>query len=283
MIDLVINTIQAPKMTKPRALCLWLILLGLPGSALLAQAEVKRSVSVSLEDKVERLEKQLATANRMRGEFQFQITNLQNEIRELRGINEEQSYQIEQLTNRQRDLFRDLDAIKLGETQVNTGGMTDTNQTVTDQTTTTQPPLVTDTTDTVLPDTTDVSEEEIRQAYDSIFPLVRNKQFDEAVARYQQFINDYPTSDYVSNARYWLAQIYSVQGNTIDAEREYSIVAEQYPQSSKAADAYLKLGQLFEGKGNYAQATSMYQKILSDYADSTAARFAKERLDNLNR
>lgn len=271
-------------MTKPRAICLWLILLGLPGSGLLAQAEVKRSVAVSLEDKVDKLEKQLATANRMRGEFQFQITNLQNEIRDLRGINEEQSYQIEQLTKRQRDLFRELDAIKLGETTINTNNDVTTNQRVADQTREPQPPLTTDTGGVTQPlPQENASDEDIRKAYDSIFPLVRNKQFDEAIARYQQFINNYPTSDYVPNARYWLAQIYSVQGNSTEAEREYRIVAEEYPQSSKAADAFLKLGQLYEGIRDYEQAKAMYERILSDYAGTNTARFAQQRLDNLNR
>ncbi|MBT8449929.1 MAG: tol-pal system protein YbgF [Gammaproteobacteria bacterium] len=275
-------SIIAPKMIKPWALCLWLISLGLPSTVLLAQAEVKRSVSVSMEDKLDRLEKQLATANRMRAEFQFQITNLQNEIRNMSGIIEEQSYQIEQLTKRQRDLFRDIDAIKLGDVGTNKSPATNQNSTIPRNTV--QTPVTPDTGISATPTTpTNVSEEDIRNEYDSIFPLVRNKQFDEAVARYESFIASYPNSSYISNARYWLAQIYSVQGKEVEAEREYQIVAQQFPQSSKAADAYLKLGQLYESQRDSDRAFEMYQKILNDYASTNAARFAQQRLDNLNR
>lgn len=258
---------------KPWALCLWLAVL-LPAN-LFAAAEVRRSMSV--EDKVAQLEKQLQTANRMRAEFQFQITNLQNEVRELRGIIEEQSYQLEQITNRQRDIYRNLDQVTTAGTNPSpqpSGPVANEpdNNPIPDSNLATSPP---DTTGGV------VSEADIRASYDAIFPLVRAKRFDEAILKYQQFIADYPDSAYVSNSRYWLAQIYVVQGRTDEAEREYLLVSQQYPDSSKAAEAWLKLGQLYEDRGQTDKAIQSYQHILDSYSSSNVARLAQSRLEAL--
>jgi len=263
------NTKSTMISNKPWAISLWLVLfLGVTNS-LFAAAEVTRSVSS--EDRLEVLEKQLETANRMRAEFQFQITNMQNEIRELRGIIEEQTYQIEQITSRQREIYKQMDQARLPATDSTTTPTNPASQPnsndVASQTTNTQP--------------SNLSEEEIRAVYDGIFPLVRSKRFDEAIVSYQEFIANYPDSNYVANSRYWLAQIFSVQNRVDEAEREYLLVAQQYPDSSKAAEAWLKLGQLYENQNENNKAIQAYQQLLDSYADSNAAKFATSRLQAL--
>jgi tol-pal system protein YbgF len=260
---------------KPLGLSVWLVLFMLP-APVQAAAEVRRSMS--LEDKVAQLEKQLQTANRMRAETQFEITNLQNEIRNLRGIIEEQSYQIEQITNRQRDIYRNLDQVAANASQTPANpeqSLTTTAPSTpasggTSDVVPTQPEVVSDSANT---------ESDIRAKYDAIFPLVRAKQFDDAIVRYQQFIAEYGDSPLVSNARYWLAQIYAVQGRTDEAEREYLLVAQQYPDSDKASDSWLKLGRLYEDRGQTERAIQAYEQLMSQYGSSNAARFAQSRLD----
>lgn len=262
---------------KPQKLLLWLGALWLSfglASNLMAAAEVRRSMSV--EDKVAQLEKQLQTANRMRAEFQFQITNLQNEIRELRGIIEEQSYQLEQITNRQRDIYRNLDQVASNATTAVQPQVDNTTIQVSDAD---AGGTITPVDAPVEPPVQAAPTEDIRARYDAIFPLVRAKRFDEAIVEYQKFISDYPDSEFVSNSRYWLAQIYVVQGRTDEAEREYLLVAQQYPDSAKAAESLLKLGQLYEDRGQNDKAVQSYQQLLENYSSSNAARFAQSRLD----
>ena len=256
---------------KPQALVLWLALLCLPSTAF-SEAEVRRSTSV--DDRVDQLEKQLQTANRMRAETQFQITNLQKEIRDLRGIIEEQAYQIEQITSRQRAIYQELDSLRAGQSGNNTSAVNN-DTSVTDSSGS----------DTTTPDTTTqstaVSESDIRAEYDAIFALVRATQYDEAIVEFQKFIAAYPDSELISNVRYWLGQIYNVKGRTDEAEREYIIVSQQYPDSAKAPDSLLKLGELYEKRGQTAQAVQNYQQLLTNYPDSNPARFAQDRLHEL--
>jgi len=253
-------------------------------SSILSAAEVTRSLSV--EDKVRILEQQLAAANRMRAETQFEITNLKNEVRELRGIVEEQGYQLQQIVNRQRELYRDIDS-RLAE-QSNKETVTaqqhpvitanpgnDQNATNTIDSNPTTAPLTTTTKPQV------VDNNQIRTEYDEIFPLVRSKRYDDAIAGYQQFIANYPDSIYVANSKYWLAQIYSVQRRTDEAEREYLSVAQQYPDSSKASDAWLKLGQLYESQNQSEKALNAYNQVVTQYSSSTAAQIAINRLQAL--
>lgn len=259
--------------SKPQALVLWFVLLLSP-SILNAAAEVRRASSV--EDKVEQLEKQLQTANRMRAEFQFQITNLQKEVRDLRGLVEEQAYLIQQITGRQRDIFRDLDGLRnqspaaagstppvTPSTPVETGGSATTTPTET--------PVASST----------VTDADIRAQYDAIFPMVRAKRFDEAIVEYQKFIAAYPDSQFISSARYWLGQIYNVQGRTDEAEREYLLVIQEI-DAPKTPDALLKLGELFEKRGQTDQAIQYYEQLVQQFADSNSARFAQARLDTLS-
>ena len=258
--------------SKPQALVLWFVLLFTP-SIVSAAAEVRRASSV--EDKVEQLEKQLQTANRMRAEFQFQITNLQKEVRDLRGIVEEQAYLIEQITGRQRDIFRDLDGMR------NQTPAAETPPPVSPTTPATSGGSITSTPTETPAASSAVSDADIRAQYDAIFPLVRAKRFDEAIIEYQKFISAYPNSSFVSSARYWLGQIYNVQSRTDEAEREYLLVIQEV-DAPKASDALLKLGELYEKRGQTDQALQYYQQLVQLYPDSNPARFAQARLDTLS-
>ncbi|MFT5450737.1 MAG: tol-pal system protein YbgF [Enterobacterales bacterium] len=262
------------------------------GNSYLA-AEVTRSLS--LEDRVRILEQQLTSANRMRAESQFEITSLKNEVRDLLGVVEEQGYQLQQIITRQRELYRDIDN-RLNEAE----SANDTDQTSASQVTqsqssqpqssqpqSSQPQSNTTNTDSTVSahSTTpvvDASDDvQIRKIYDGIFPLVKSKRYDDAIAGYKQFIADYPNSNYVANSRYWLAQIYVVQGNTDDAEREYLIVAQEHSTSSKAVEAWLKLGKLYERLGQSEKAVNAYNQVVTQYGDSTAAQMAVDRLQAL--
>jgi len=258
-------------------------------SSAISAAEVTRSLS--LEDRVRILEQQLSSANRMRAESQFEITNLQNEIRELRGLVEEQGYQLQQIITRQREFYRDIDQ-RMG--QMNNSNTSEsvtvpavtipdnqnlpaTELPINDNTTVTEP-----SSGPVVPiETVVVDDSQIRAEYDQIFPLVRGKRYDDAIAGYQQFIAKYPDSIFVANSRYWLAQIYSVQGRIDEAEREYLNVAQQYATSPKAPDAWLKLGKLYETQGESDKALNAYNQVVTEYSSSTAAQMAVNRLQML--
>ena len=248
-------------------------------SSNLFAAEVARSLS--LEDKVRILEQQLSSANRMRAESQFEMTNLKNEIRELRGLVEEQGYQLQQIVTRQRELYRDIDR---QNAQLKSSDQAAVKQNTTPVDSSTSSNSEYNTSDVSTVDASadaSVNENEERSSYDKIFPLVRKKQYNDAIDGYQQFITKYPSSVYVANSRYWLAQIYFVQGRYDEAEQEYLTVAQSHSASTKAPDAWLKLGQLYERQGQVDQAMNAFNQVVTLYTNSTAAQMAITRLQAL--
>jgi len=258
----------------------------------LSAAEVTRSLS--LENRVRLLEQQLSAANRLRAESQFEITNLKNEIRDLRGTVEEQGYQLQQIVSRQRELYKDIDQrlnLANSETKSEANSSTPVTPNLSTSSAYNTENPESQTTDfsnatgfsnaSTLANPTTLSDDEIRGVYDKIFPLVRSKRYDDAIAGYQQFISNFPESIYVANSRYWLAQIYSVLGRTDEAEKEYLEVANNYSSSAKASDSWLKLGKLYEQKNNNERAIEAYNKVITQYSNSTAAKIAVSRLQDL--
>jgi tol-pal system protein YbgF len=123
--------------------------------------------------------------------------------------------------------------------------------------------------------------EEEQAAYDAIFPLVRNKQYAEAVRSYQDFLQAYPTGKNAANARYWLGQIFNVQNQHEEADTQFKLVVTQYPDSSKAHEALLKLGEIAKKRGQNDAAKGFFQKVMQQYPDSPSARVAQQKLNDL--
>ena len=83
-------------------------LLAIPVGALYAQAPVgTASQPATTEQRIERLERMMQSQGML--EILQQVHQLQQDISKLRGDIETQNYQLEQLTQRQRDLYADMD------------------------------------------------------------------------------------------------------------------------------------------------------------------------------
>ena len=83
-------------------------LLALPAGAAYAQAPVgTASQPATMDQRVERLERMMQSQGLL--EILQQVQQLQEDISKLRGDIETQNYQLEQLTQRQRDLYADMD------------------------------------------------------------------------------------------------------------------------------------------------------------------------------
>ena len=78
------------------------------GGALAAPASVVE-VGNSLEKRVANLERMLQGRNRVQIEMQQHLDALQQELNELRGVSETHSYKLNQMLERQRELYKEID------------------------------------------------------------------------------------------------------------------------------------------------------------------------------
>lgn len=246
-------------------------------AAAMAQAPVS-----SLSDSAGSLEQRLATIERMMEarqgaqlQLMDQLSTLQQDVAELRGITEEHEYRLEQLLQRQRELYQEIDRrfSQLKEQggssfggSVSAGGV----QTI-----------PTDSSGSADGGNSGYSSNfSENDAYDRAIALVlEDKRYDAAIPAFEQFIQQFPNSSYLPNAHYWLGQLQFAQQAYDKSKTHFQTVVNDYPDSNKRADCLLKLGVIASEQGRSADAESFYQQVVSEYPDSTEANLAKQRLN----
>jgi len=210
------------------------------------------------------LERKLDARNKAQIVMQRQLDDLQNEVNELRGVTELHAHQLNQVLERQRELYQELDR------RVNEALKTNKVPT------TIVAPQGTDSTVTY---SSNLSENE---SYDRAVNLVlKDKRYQQAIVEFKSFNQKYPQSTYAPNAHYWLGQLLFNKGDFKEAGSEFQIVVEQYKDSSKRSDSMLKLAAVAQKAGEKAKAISLYKEVIAQYANSSSAQLAQARLDGL--
>lgn len=120
-----------------------------------------------------------------------------------------------------------------------------------------------------------------QESYQASLGLLKNGEYQEAINAFQVFLISYPSSDYASNAQYWMAEAHYVLKEFQAAIENFRKVITQYPGSRKEPDAHLKIGFSFYELQDWANAQKALEKVMSDYPSSTAARLAERRLQKM--
>lgn len=218
------------------------------------------------------LEQRLATLERIveaRSEAQLRMTTqlqqLLDEVSELRGVTETHSYQLEEILQRQRDLYQEIDR-RVSAIQAPTAAGSSA------------PPPV-DTSAATSAYSSDVSEND---AYDKAVNMVlKDRRYDAAIPEFENFIRSYPSSGYTPNAHYWLGQLLFNNNELAKAKTHFERVVNNFPQSNKVADALLKLGQVAERENNKDSALRYYRQVVQQHGTATSAKLAQDRINAL--
>jgi len=233
----------------------------------------------------------------------IQIQQLQDEVRSLRGMVEEQGYQLEALSNRQRDQYLDLDQ-RLNDQRGSAPAPMVSNDYPASQGTTTaptvspQPPVREDApevrpaldtpssvTAIATPDTQArefaASPEAEKAAYDQGFQSLKDLKYADAAEQFTVFVKQYPNSEYADNAQYWLGESYYVTRNYDIALEAFQALLANYPDSPKVPDALLKIGYTHYELKQWDQARAALEQVQQQYPDTTLARLAASRLRSM--
>lgn len=204
-------------------------------------------------------------------EEQYQMQLLQQEIMQLRGLVEELQYQLNRLKSIQDDRYLELDS-RLQQV-MRAGSERPPTQPVTTPPVTGNPvagdPI--DTTDG------DVSE---RDLYETTQILIRNRQYDMAVAQLDALIAKYPDGQYTGNAYYWLGQVYAAMSPP-DFEKARQALAQvitYFPDHNKVPDAAYALGKVYHALGDCERATELLQSVVDQYPGKSAATLSQTYL-----
>ncbi|HAO26338.1 MAG: tol-pal system protein YbgF [Methylophaga sp.] len=221
-----------------------------------------------------------------------QVDQLQREIQRLNGANEELSHKIDQMQQRQREQYLDLDqrltevqqqpAAAQEPTRDESASMTseaagaeladnELEQTARDSA------IDNGEIDTLAP----VAVESGEAAYQSALQDLRGGRYQEALTALGEFPQNYPNSTYLPNVYYWQGEAHYVLREFDKAIVAFDKVLSNYPDSNKVSDALLKRGFSEYETGDTGKAQETLNLVIQKYPDTSASRLARVRLDRI--
>lgn len=105
--------------------------------------------------------------------------------------------------------------------------------------------------------------------------------YELAINGFGSYIELYPDSSLVPNARYWLGESYYSQKNYDQAIKEFALLVKQHPDTPKVATAMLKQGYAYLEMGDKSRARTILNSVLKQFPKSQEAKWAKERLSQI--
>lgn len=256
----------------------------LAGVGLLCLMQAPALSAEELNDRVARLERLLDSQSLV--EMLAQMERLQMEIQQLRGEVELQNHQLNELKQRQRDLYLDVDR-RLSHVEREGGAGT---------------ALVSGSAEAPGGEAlvmagpgaaagnaaggesgASYSPEEERKAYQEAFDLLRELRYKQAIKAFRAFLKKYPDGRYGHIAQYWLGEANYAQRNFKQAIDDYHTLLTVYTQSPKLAEAMLKIGYSHYELGDKKAAASTLNELVQSYPDTTEAGQAKSFLKRIKK
>lgn len=214
------------------------------------------------------------------------IEELKSQLRTLRGQMETQGYQLEQLKNAQRQSAIDTDR-RLRELEGRAGGATAAPATGAPSTAapSLRPGSVSPPAAAAVPPAAPrgIPSASEQQQYDAAFALMKKGLYQQAAARFRDFVAKNPNSALADNAQYWVGEAAYVTRDFRTALDEFSKVVTIYPQSPKVPDALLKIGYTHYELAAYDRARETLSQVIARYPNTVVAKSAQLRLERISK
>lgn len=224
-----------------------------------------------------------------------QVQQLQEEVRRLRGNNENQEQRLDTLEKELQSRFIDFDQrleqlqeqlrSKLSNPETNSDELEPATPNQSDSTKSTAsmippPPISAATSSSTAKNPPPTASAAEQRAYIAAYDAYKAGGTQKAIVAMEQFMRDYPNSVYIPNAHYWLGEFFITltPPNLANAQKEFNVVMETYPRSARAAAAVYRLASIAEVEKRNSEATRLMNILLNDYAGSTEAGYAQDFL-----
>jgi len=268
-------------------------------SSTTASTTTSNTRKLSTEERLQRLERILESQGLV--DMLVKIENLQSELQILRGELESHTHQLDEIKQRQRDLYVDIDRRLLrlernapgsgaiGATGVtNTAGSGSGSKSSGAGATTHSGAAVTagaaaasakTSKTTASAGKTDFAAEQ--KAYQKAFDLLRELRYEQAVTAFKGFIKQFPNGRYAHIAQYWIGEANYAQRNFKQAITDYQKLIDNYPNSPKLAEAMLKIGYSQYELKKFKQAEATLKQLTKNYPGTTEAGQAQNLIQKI--
>lgn len=237
---------------------------------------------LSLADRVSRLEQQ---AQKDQGGVGMvnQMQQLQEQVRQQQGRIEELQHQLQQLEDKNKAQYVDLDS-RIGRLEGgNAGGAAGAAPTASAAAAAAAPATSSSAAagNPTQAQGGNADPASVQAAYDVAFKALRGGDYAAASRDFRSFVQQYPSESLTPNAYYWLGESYYVTMNYPVALEAFQQLLKQFPQSEKAPDALLKVGYSQYELKQVDAAKATLTEVGAKYPGTNAANLAKERLQRI--
>jgi tol-pal system protein YbgF len=221
-----------------------------------------------LDTRLARIERVMANQSLL--EIGNQLEALRSDVRAMHNDVDQMSNAFEGARKQQRDLYADLDQ-RLKNLETRSSAASATAAAGASATA----PAVSN-----APDTSNAGVED-KASYQAAFTLLKDGQYDRAIAAFQKFLAAYPDSSLADNAQYWLGEAFYVNKAYPEAQAAFQRVIDKYPQSRKISDALLKIGFCRYEMKQWDSARQVLGQVVARFSDTPAGRLAQQRLEKM--
>ena len=180
------------------------------------------------------------------------IEVLEEEIRDLRNILEENSILVDRSLELQQQRYLDLDARILEISKIYSEKL-----------------ISVDEEDQYL----DTEEKEL---FRSALILFEESRFAEALEIFSQVIITFPDGAFTADAYFWSGELFLAQEMFEDAKLSFKNVVDNFYQHSRTPDSLFKLGEIYRIEGDIERSLEFYNKVKEDFPDSGASQLSKK-------
>ena len=185
------------------------------------------------------------------------IETLEQEIKNLRNLLEENSILVDRSLDLQQQRYLDLDARILEISKLKTEYI----------------PISED--DDLVP----VQEE--TDLYKQALTLFEESRYAEALEIFSEIIISYPDGSFAPEAYFWSGELFLAQEMFEDAKISYQNVANQFPAHQRSQDSLFKLAEIYRIEGDSESAISLYDRVINEFPDTGASQLSKKSKENL--
>ena len=119
------------------------------------------------------------------------------------------------------------------------------------------------------------------EAYAQAKELYKQHQMPQARQALEDFIAEFPASNLVSAAKFWIGETFYTEQRYEEAILEYQKVIQDHPKTQKAASAMLKQAFAFAELKDPTSARVVLRRLVKDYPDSRQAEIARKKIATL--
>jgi len=117
--------------------------------------------------------------------------------------------------------------------------------------------------------------------YEETLANYHEEKYKDAIAGFEAFLKQYPSSKLADNAQFWIGESYMSQKKYDKAIVAFQDVIEKYPDGNKVPNAMLKQALAFYEIEDTISCRAILKRILKKFPDSAEAKIAEAKLTTI--